>query len=1059
MSLTPKQEAAAHAVGSVTVTAGAGTGKTHMLAERYLYHLRMHDFSPLEIVAVTFTDRAATELRSRIRSLATKHLSDRTDLLAELEAAQISTIHALAQRICREHPEEAGVPSDFTVLDVEGGIWSSERIAEALDSLPAYLYEQVPYSLMSAALSILIKDPIAAQRSLNRGTEDWSHLATQIRQQALKQLLNLWQDAQNTLYIYAGQAGDLREEARQKAIAALAAFEQGAPKLTLESLIAIKLHGGSAKKWPNGGFNEVKEAITTLRELAKDALKRGLVTCEIGSADEQMAMMLPALREAFQLVQDYLNQAKFRARALDFADLEVCALRAMSVPQVQSYYRQRWKAFLIDEFQDTNPVQAELLEFLTNNILTIVGDAKQAIYGFRRADGSVFRTWSERIKVAGGNNVVLDTSFRTHQKLLQQINQVFAPVLGTLHQDLEANRHESPHPSPHLRVYAVQANEINKPQRLRVEGMHIAQVLKQMLDNQIVYDKLTGNLRPILPGDIAILSRTWEPLEVYGEAIASLGIPVAPAGGGNLLATREAKDAWALLQFLADPADDLALVAVLRSPFFAVSDRVLFTFTQSQPTKIKWWQQLKKVDIAELKRPVEVLSQLLQERAVEPPTRLLQLANRLTGYTAVIANLTGAARREADWRGFLELVRQLEEGTNDVFGVVRRLKRLASGAVELPRLPLEAQNAVALMTIHAAKGLEWPVVVVPDLARSMPFNAEPVYFDPELGVALKLEDEDGETQKPVLYIWLEQLRKQQQEAEASRVLYVALTRARDHLILTAADEQGGGLDRLQSGFDAAGIPLHFIPFDPEAARPPIPPEPALLLEPPSLLIGPIDSGLFELPVTALSEYACCPKRFYFRFIEGHPGMGKGTATAQRIGTLVHVALERDIRDIESLVNYDVGLEQQYVEEAIALAKRFDQVPAFAPFRQAIRSREQRVMLNLGRLTFNGTVDLVGQDWVLDFKTDQEMTPQHHRFQLWAYAEATERSYAHIAYLRHDHLHTFSAADLAATSHEAQTLVQRILAEHYPTLPSHTNCRWCPYGEVCGERHQGETGVN
>jgi len=100
--------------------------------------------------------------------------------------------------------------------------------------------------------------------------------------------------------------------------------------------------------------------------------------------------------------------------------------------------------------------------------------------------------------------------------------------------------------------------------------------------------------------------------------------------------------------------------------------------------------------------------------------------------------------------------------------------------------------------------------------------------------------------------------------------------------------------------------------------------------------------------------------------------------------------------------------------------------------------------------------LLGQDWVLDFKTDQEMTPQHHRFQLWAYAKATERSYAHIAYLRHDYLHTFSTANLAATNHEAQTLVQHILAEHYPTVSSPANCRWCPYGEFCAERHQGET---
>jgi ATP-dependent helicase/nuclease subunit A len=253
--------------------------------------------------------------------------------------------------------------------------------------------------------------------------------------------------------------------------------------------------------------------------------------------------------------------------------------------------------------------------------------------------------------------------------------------------------------------------------------------------------------------------------------------------------------------------------------------------------------------------------------------------------------------------------------------------------------------------------------------------------------------------------------------------------------------------------DAAEIPLQLIPFNPESAQPPSLLEPDLLPEPPCLLIAPVNSGLFELPVTALSEYACCPKRFLFRFVEGHPGMDRGIMTAQRIGSLVHLALKREIRDVDTLASFDVGLERQFVVEAIALAQRFEQVPVFTPFRQAINSREQPVTLALGRLTFNGVVDLVGQDWVLDFKTNQEISPQHHQFQLWAYAAATKRQTAHIAYLRHDHLQTFSASDLEATSQEAQMLVKGIWDGHYPAMPSHSNCRWCAYAEICSDRHQ------
>lgn len=789
--------------------------------------------------------------------------------------------------------------------------------------------------------------------------------------------------------------------------------------------------------------------------------------------------MLPALREAFELVQHHINQAKRRTRCLDFADIEVHALLALEDEQVQKYYAQRWKAFLIDEFQDTNPVQSQILELLTQNTqVTIVGDVKQSIYGFRRADVEVFENWRNFICSNNGDEVTLDTSFRTHQPLVENINSVFAPLLGELHQNLEGHRTVAPNSHPPIQVYVVQTeSKISKSLCERVEASYIADLLKNMLDQQtLIHDQKTGNLRPIAPGDIAILSRTWEPIENYGEALESLGIPTALAGGGDLLATREAKDAWALLQFLADTSDDLALVAVLRSPFFAVSDRPLFTFAQQEATKVaenkgenpgektrtkvNWWQKLKTTDITEFSRPVQVLRQLLRDWNLEPPTRLLQLADNLTGYTAVITNLPGANRREADWRSFIELIRQLEHGSHDVFTVVRRLKRLAAAEVKISRLPLSTHDAVALMTIHAAKGLEWPVVVIPDLSRPRNNGGETIYFDSNHGVALKLEDEKGETLKPVLYTWLEYQRKQREESEALRVLYVALTRARDQLILTAAGEKGGMLTKLQIGLEAAGITIQPIPFDPELAQPPILPAPSLIAQPEKLLLNTIGSGLFELPVTALSDYAQCPQKFHYHFIQGHPGIGSGFGTARRIGTLVHIALEHKIHDVQKLAGFDIELSQESVAEALHLAKRFDELQIFSTFHQAKTQWEQPVTLSIGGLTLNGIVDLLGSEWVLDFKTDQEMNPQHHRFQLWAYAQATGRTTAHIAYLRHDNLYTFSAEDLHTIGQEAEILVKRILAGDYFAVSSPVNCNFCVYAEICEHRYEGDnTSIN
>jgi len=553
---------------------------------------------------------------------------------------------------------------------------------------------------------------------------------------------------------------------------------------------------------------------------------------------------------------------------------------------------------------------------------------------------------------------------------------------------------------------------------------------------------------------------------MYGETLESEGIPVVLAGGGSLLDTREAKDAWALLRFLADPTDDVALVAVLRSPFFALSDRTLFMISRSCESlngdKPDWWSKIQKSEYQKpgfLEKPgflthaIEVLKQLLVDRTIEAPTRLLQIADRLTGYTAVINNLPGAPRREADWRGFMGLLRQLEAGNNDVFHVVRRLRQMAAAKVSIPRLPLEAENAVALMTIHGSKGLEWPIVVIPDLTRGQPNNYPPVYFDPAWGVAVPWFDREGKKQPPVLYVWLQKLQKQREDAEALRLLYVAFTRSRDRLILSGATKQGGALNLLSCGLEAANISVTKVPLTAEdlwATEPPLPPLPES--DRPEI-IGFVGSGLFELPVTALSEYIRCPKRFKFRYIDGHPGTGEGVAIAQKVGILVHKALENNIRNPQIMARFDSTLSPAQVQEVLSLVQCWDQHPDYAPYRQAQTTSETNISLKIDAITFNGTIDLLGPNFVLDYKTDRILEPHLHRCQLWVYAAASDRRTAHIAYLRKPMLYTYSDDYFQSVGQEINQIVSQILRGDYRSHAWPGNCQTCSYAEICPDSCQ------
>ncbi len=456
---------------------------------------------------------------------------------------------------------------------------------------------------------------------------------------------------------------------------------------------------------------------------------------------------------------------------------------------------------------------------------------------------------------------------------------------------------------------------------------------------------------------------------------------------------------------------------------------------------------MKQAKPPELATAIAQLNQLLRDIVSDVPSVVLQRANALTGYSAVIANLPGAQRRLADWAGLIDLLHEQETAESDSATIVRRLKSWYPTEVKVPRPVLQAGNAIALMTIHAAKGLEWSVVVVPDLSRKAANQSATVCFDPALGLALKLPNAAAELEKPALFRLIEQAQKQRDDEESKRLLYVALTRARDQLLLTSAEEQGGSLELLRDCLEAEAIP-----YDADRAHPIAPTMPGLLTVHSTQLLQTSGPGLTELPVTALTEYARCPKQFHYHHVEGHSGYREGMGNfAAQVGTLTHLALERDIQTLEALMPMADGLSVEKVAEAFELAQQFRRSPTFEALREIGAEYERSVTLVLPQLTLRGQIDLVGHDWVADFKTDQEMNPQAHRFQLWAYAQAAGKPVAHIAYLRTDTLHTFTAEDLQAIGQEATTIVQGIQAGTFKATPVEKVCGACAYAEICGDQ--------
>ncbi|MBX6313023.1 MAG: UvrD-helicase domain-containing protein, partial [Isosphaeraceae bacterium] len=842
LELTAQQTKALEVRGaSVALGAGAGCGKTVVLTERYLIHLNEADdlLGRRAVVALTFTEKAARELRDRIRQRCRQRLKEGgnrakywRNVLRGLEAAPVGTFHSFCGQVLRRYAIEAGIDPGFAVL--EESIAPALREQALADCLRHWLATgnddltqlAVEFGLATVreALSTLLSDRLSgdldawAHREPAEIVAAWERTwEDQVRPLILRAVIR---KAEPVLALLRRSSCSHPEMQRRAALLLerIPVLEANpSPLAALDEIReAARVQGaGMAKHWPDPElYQQVKEGFEALRDAvkaAKEAWRRDLeASIEAAALGLRFARLAAEARTAY-------GRAKRASGMLDFDDLLIRTrdLLRDGPSAVREEVARSIGLILVDEFQDTDPIQGEILELLAgphlgSGLLYLVGDGKQSIYRFRGARPRIFQDFRERFPAAG--RLELTKNFRSAPGLIAFVNALFATFYPGPEDVLEYGPEPTARPDTSS-IELLWAHEpgpegdarANVDQRRKVEARWIARHLaRRLAKGWPIWDSDTKEIRLARAGDVVILFRTLNDAAPYESALAAEGLDYYVQGGSAFFAQQEVLDLINLLSAIEDPTDSVALAGVLRSPFFGLSDEGLFWLATAGhgdlARGLERWAgigELSAGDRLGLARAQELLTRWRSLKDRVPIATLIDRALDESGYEAALLGEPLGARKRANCR---KLVRQARR--YDLHGGYALADFVARLRADLRKPPREDQaattdeqgDAVRLMTIHQAKGLEFPIVVVADLNRDAPISRLRVAFHPDLGLLVNPaadrespRDDEGESGPGRSLGWsvFRHLERAEEEAEALRLFYVATTRARDALILSA----------------------------------------------------------------------------------------------------------------------------------------------------------------------------------------------------------------------------------------------------------------------------------
>jgi ATP-dependent helicase/nuclease subunit A len=976
LQFTPAQERAIHCIDTnVAVSAGAGSGKTRVLVQRFLYLISRgashpeETVLPREILAVTFTRKAAAEMRDRIRREMERKLEAGQDRayweqqLKGLDQAQIGTIHSFCSSLLRANPVECGLDPDFTVMEETD---HDEFLAtEVRNRLRRLLHEQ------DEAACLLCDE--YGSRSL------------------LEQTVSLLQKgftltAGTTAHIYQEAVAESDREAERLQAVLTPDFVSACSPVN-RALLEAKLEqirnalSDITKQENLELFQAVGKSLkrTGKNKADIDRVKQGLDLLLSRPINLKALSLAPAWETFLLQMQENIRMQKQKLGLLAFDDLEDLALALLEThPAVLDKCRRQFRYIMVDEFQDTNDRQRQLVyllcggnkDILQGNRLFVVGDGKQSIYRFRGADVSVFARVRNEITAAGGELIQLNDNFRTVDSVLQLCNGVFPELMGTeetrdvYYEALQSHREAGPQPEFCLHCYA---KDLSAEEARRAEADWLAIRLRELHGAGLAYR------------DMAILLQNMTHVSLLTEALQKHKVPCAVVDGRGFYDRIEVQDLLNLFSFAVNPHDNLNLAGVLRSVYMGLDDETLTRIhlalvemnkenraaslsgtsvttngtsansgtaeTDNKP--ISLWDFLLKVktdldstaslDLTEsvdgvrsavlalslnakaaLHRAVTLLRQILSAGTVlNLPDFCRELQNLLHPET-ILAMQCDGAEQLANLRKFFQLAHEFSsQRQGGIRDFVTRVTRLQKAKNKEAAATVAADDAVQVMTVHKSKGLEFPLVAVPYLDAPFQNDDQNAVFHPVLGLGISLRDAAG---KLVPGKVLEQIReenKTKEEEEKIRLLYVALTRAKDRLVLSGIRKDTKNpstathwLNWLDQGLECNStlaerkeirVAPSTVSGEGDTSASPVPELSEEMKR--HLLEGaaPLETyggrGMNRFSASSLNTYDTCPRRYYYQFIENIPPLDTREKQGKRLppdvlGSLVHQVLEQ-----------------------------------------------------------------------------------------------------------------------------------------------------------------------